>query len=232
MPAKLRGGFGDDDLSKPLIESRHLVDPKTPNQKRTVEQWSKSEILFLVGLAGVGKTHLSLGLALQDALNHKRDSGPKPKILLTRPTVGVDADPGLFPGDAEEKLLPWIAPFFDVFGNLSTQSWEQIRKVVDIELVHFSLLRGRTVGTNHILIADECQTATYNQLKCLLTRVGKGGKIVICGDPYQADNFDEKTCPLTEVTKKLTGLDGVTVIKFGKQDQQRSGIVNAILERL
>lgn len=230
--ARLRGGVGDPDLKRPLIGDCRLVDPKTSNQKKVVEYWPDATVLFLLGIAGTGKTHLSLGLALQDAFNYKRDNGPKPKIMLTRAMVGVDEEPGWFPGGVEEKLLPWLAPFVDVLGNLTHDKWENLREEVDIELVPTSLLRGRTVGKNQVLIADEAQSMSYNQLKCLLTRVGKGGKVVVCGDPSQSDAFDAKTCPLADVAKRLNGLAGVSVVKFGKQDQQRSELVNAILERL
>lgn len=231
-PPKLRGGVGDPDLRRPLIGDRVLVEPKSDNQKKVVDCWKESTVLFLTGIAGTGKTHLSLGLALQDALNHKRDNGPKPKIMLTRAMVGVDEEPGWFPGGVEEKLLPWLAPFVDVVGNLTNDKWDNLRQDVDIELIPTSLLRGRTVSKNQVLIADEAQSMTYSQLVCLLTRVGNGGKIVVCGDASQSDKFKGKSCPLADVTKKLTGLAGVTVVKFGKQDQQRNPLVNAILDRL
>jgi phosphate starvation-inducible protein PhoH and related proteins len=219
-------------LRKPLIGDRVLVEPKTDNQRKVVECWPTSTVLFLTGIAGTGKTHLSLGLALTDALNHRRDDGPKPKIMLTRAMVGCDEEPGLFPGDVEHKLLPWLAPFVDVLSNLTNDKWETLREEVDIELVPTSLLRGRTVGKNQVLIADECQSMTYNQLVCLLTRVGVGGKVILCGDPSQSDRFSASKCPLSEVAKKLTGLKGVSVVRFTSADQQRSELVNAILDRL
>jgi len=209
-----------------------LVFPKTDNQQKVVDCWDDSELLFLVGVAGVGKTHLALGLALEQALNHKRDDGPKPKILLTRPMVGVDEEVGLFPGDVEQKLIPWLAPFIDVLGGITTDSWQQIREQVDIELVPFSLLRGRTVSRNQVLIADETQSATFGQLKCLLTRIGRGGKVVVCGDPSQSDKFNPDYCPLKEIAAKLSDLKGVAVVNFTTADQQRSELVNKVLERL
>lgn len=228
-PRKLRTGTGSD---KPSFGNHQLVFPKTANQQKVVDCWEESELMFLVGVAGVGKTHLALGLALQQAFSHHRDDGPKPKILLTRPMVGVDEEVGLFPGDVEEKLKPWLAPFFDVLGGLTNDTWEQIREQVEIELVPFSMLRGRTVSRNQILIADETQSATIGQLKCLLTRIGKGGKVVVCGDPSQSDKFNPDYCPLREVTRKLSDLPTVAVIEFTKADQQRSELVNKVLERL
>lgn len=226
---RLRTGVGAD---KPRFGGQQLVFPKTENQQRVVDCWDESELLFLVGLAGVGKTHLALGLALEQAFNYKRDDGPKPKILLTRPMVGVDEEVGLFPGDVTEKMIPWLAPFFDVLGGLTNETWEQVQERVEIELVPFSMLRGRTVSRNQVLIADETQSATIGQLKCLLTRIGKGGKIVVCGDPSQSDKFNPDYCPLSEVARKLSDLDGVSVITFNQTDQQRSELVNKVLERL
>lgn len=228
---KLRGGTAEATPSN-WIGDRIRVEPKTDNQRRVVEYWEDSQVVILLGIPGSGKTHLSLGLALRDALRHRRDDGPKPKIMLTRPMVGVDEEVGLFPGSAEEKLLPWMSPFLDVASNLVNESWEQLRQAVDIELVPFSMLRGRTVGRNQVLIADECQSATFNQLKCLLTRVGKGGKIVACGDPSQSDLFTADDCPLAEVARKIGTVNGVSVVRFTQIDQQRSTIVNEILDRL
>lgn len=207
------------------------MEPRSKNQQLVVDRWADSKILFLLGLAGCGKTHLSLGLALQDAFSHKRDNGPKPTIMLTRAMVGCDEDPGLFPGDPSMKIWPWLAPFSDVLGSLTNESWEELQSSVDIQPIHVGLCRGRTVS-NGVLICDEAQSLTRSQLVCLVTRVGRGGKVVLCGDPFQSDRFRPEESPLVDIAERLSDLPEVSVIKFNKADQQREPLINKILDRL
>ena len=104
------------------------------------------------------------------------------KLFLARPTISVDEQLGFMPGNMEEKLGVWAGAFKDCLGDLTYASLEDF----DTELVAVGMLRGRTIK-NAILIVDEAQNLTYNQLKCIVTRMGKNAKIILCGDPRQSD---------------------------------------------
>ena len=208
------------------------VEARNPTQQVVIDLWPRSRVLFLIGPAGVGKSAVALGLAARDVLDWKRDDGPRPKLFLTRPMVGCDEDIGFLPGGVEEKLGPWLAPFRDVLRSLSFSSWDELTAAIDVEVVPVGMLRGRTVS-HGVLVADECQGMTDAQMKCLLSRIGHRGRLVLCADPDQNDGgIDPRAVPVHQAAARLAGLDGVAVVRFGAADQVRDPLVSAMLDRL
>jgi phosphate starvation-inducible PhoH-like protein len=207
------------------------VEPKNDGQREVFDLWSRSRILFLIGPAGVGKTHIAMALALRDALKVSRSKGTdRGKVMLSRPMVTIDEDIGHLPGDVNEKTAPWLLPFHDVLTQISFNKFDELSKEVDLEMVPIGMMRGRTI-LNGTLIVDEAQNASYEQLKCVLTRIGRNSKIVICGDPDQSDKYDYKNCPLNIIADRLTDLDTVSVVDFdGVEDQLRDPIISNILD--
>lgn len=201
-----------------------LFTPVTNSQRAVVLAWGESKILFLTGPAGTGKTHAAFGLALRD--RNKRDF----KIMLSRPLITCDhEDMGFLPGDKNEKLSPWMAPYADVLSSMSHMSLSDLSK--RIEFVPIGFLRGRSIN-NAVLIVDEAQNLTWKQLECIVTRVGLDGKVVLCGDPRQSDIYDPMKSPLLDMYTTLSHIDGVTHIKFTKNDVVRSGFVGEVLRAL
>lgn len=212
--------------SKVANELGFLYRPQSPAQEEAEELWRRSRILFLLGPSGCGKTACALGMSLKEVLKAE-----KSKLLLARPLVTCDEDIGHLPGDLLEKLAPWMGSFHDVFGSLSTSEWHNLQLQLQdrLELVQVGMLRGRTVR-NGVLIVDEAQNCSFSQLKCILTRVGEGGRIVICGDTEQSDKFNKEYSPLQYVANKLVKLDTVAVVRFDSQmDQMRDPLVSEIL---
>ena len=195
--------------------------PINDSQKVLKVRWDKAKLLILTGPAGCGKTAGALGQALMD-MKGKRVA----KLFLARPTISVDEQLGFMPGSMEEKLGVWAGAFKDCLGDLTYASLEDF----DTELVAVGMLRGRTIK-NAILIVDEAQNLTFNQLKCIVTRMGKNAKIILCGDPRQSD-ITSRTNPLEEISKKLMHLEGCCCIQFPKSDQVREPFVNIVLEAL
>jgi len=185
-------------------------------------------MLALVGEAGTGKTTAALGLALEDLR-----SGRIEKIMLTRPAISLGEEHGFFPGELEDKLGPWLSPFADVIGK----EWKSIlAKLGDrIELVALGLSRGRTVK-NAVLIADESQNISAAQLKCLATRPGENGKIILSGDEAQSDlrhwDLIGGECPLIAFAKRMAKVEGFRTIRFLPEDQQRKPFVTAAVKAL
>lgn len=200
--------------------------PKGKSQAKVAEAWNRARILFLLGPAGTGKTGCALGLALSQVLRSE-----KTKLWLTRPQVTCEEDVGYLPGDLKSKLVPWLGPFHDTFSSFSNSKWEDLEKLLEerIEMVPLGFMRGRTVRQS-ILVADELQNASESQLKCLLTRIGQGGKLVLCGDSDQSDRFTSKGSPLLKVANRIGGITGVECIYFDPADQLRDQIVTDILD--
>jgi phosphate starvation-inducible PhoH-like protein len=214
------------------LGDRVRVEPRNDAQEAACELWPRSRVLFLLGASGSGKTHLALGLALREIFAHRRDDGPRPKLMLARPTVTCGESLGYLPGDLMEKISPWLAPFRDVLGSLSDDTLEELQDEVEIESVPVGLLRGRTVS-NATLIVDECQNLTAAQLLCVLTRIGHRGRIVLCGDPQQADLYDDpREVPVVHAARKLGRLDTVAAVTFKPVHIVRDPLVAEILRHL
>lgn len=138
-------------------------------------------VVLLKGMAGSGKTLVACQAALDMFFKRQIE-----KIVITRPTVAKE-EIGFLPGDLKEKMDPWLAPIYANLYMLYTK--EHIDKMVAegyIEIVPFAFMRGRTFP-NSFVIVDECQNITHQQTEMMLGRLGKGGKMVFCGDLAQID---------------------------------------------
>ena len=150
-------------------------------QKEAKELILNTPITLVKGMAGSGKTLLACQIALDLVFRKEMD-----KLIITRPTVSQE-DIGFLPGNLHEKMDPWLAP---IYANLHLlYDKEKIEKMVTdgiIEIVPFAFMRGRTFP-NSFIIVDECQNMTRNQTEMMMGRLGKGGKMVFCGDGAQID---------------------------------------------
>jgi len=170
--------------------------PKTAGQCKYMRVLqSPKPIIIATGPAGSGKTMFACQLAAEDLLNRNIN-----RLVLTRPIVGADEDMGYLPGEMERKMEPWTKPMIDVFENYLTRG--QLEHHVHIEPLGF--MRGRTFD-NAYIVADEMQNSTPNQMKMLLTRLGKNTKLVITGDLNQSDLGNRSG--LKDLTNKMYGLN-------------------------
>ena len=168
------------------------------------------DFVSLLGMAGTGKTLLTLAAGLEQTLEQKRYS----EIIMTRVTVPVGEDIGYLPGTEEEKMAPWMGALMDNlefltdtdlggdWGKAATQ--DLISKRIKIRSVNF--MRGRTF-LNRFIIIDEAQNLTSKQLKTLITRAGPGTKVVCLGNIAQIDTpyLSETTSGLTYVVDRFKG---------------------------
>jgi len=165
------------------------------------QKTSKSQILkhpfnFLIGKAGSGKTLLACQVALD--MFFKRTVN---KIVITRPTVSTE-DNGFLPGSLEEKLEPWLVPIRSNMRKVYNKPTilEKMEREEDIELVSLSHFRGRTFDYC-IVIVDEFQNLTKQQLSMALGRLGKGSTMILCGDKQQIDLKFKNDSAIHEVPK-------------------------------
>jgi PhoH-like ATPase len=184
------------------------------------------QVVTLVGKAGTGKTILALAAGLEKVLE---GGGRYNRILITRPIVPIGNDIGYLPGDKEDKIRPWMQPIYD---NLEYLCNEHIQPngCIDyllangkIELEALTYIRGRSIPKQFI-ICDESQNLSPHVIKTILTRVGRGSKIIFTGDPEQIDHpyLDASSNGLSYLVDKIKGeeISGhITLIKG-----ERSGI--------
>ena len=174
------------------IKSINLVavKPITDNQKLIFESWKKDQNQFLFGVAGTGKTFISLYLALKDVLNLKTSYD---KVVLVRSLIPT-REIGFLPGDEEDKAALYQVPYQNMVQFMFEQPNEQsfsnlynrLKSQGSLFFLSTSFLRGLTFD-NSIIIVDECQNLNFHELDTIITRVGQDSKIVFCGDFDQTD---------------------------------------------
>jgi PhoH-like ATPase len=175
------------------------------NKEQKFALWAlhdnNTPLVTLTGLAGSGKTFLSLMSGISQVQQGKFE-----RIVITRNIQPVGKDIGFLPGDIDEKMGPWLAPVIDNLRNhLKDKETFDLMKVNGlIEVAPMSFIRGRTFA-NSFIILDEAQNSTIHELKTVITRTGEGSKIVLMGDTDQIDTpyIGKNTNGLSIVTKKM-----------------------------
>lgn len=214
------------DLSIPQIY-RNRLKPRSENQKEYIRNIAENTITFCQGLAGSGKTHIAIGMALEYLLENKVN-----RIIITRPVLEAGEKIGYLPGTAEEKLHPYLLPIIDEINYFISQAqYASLKLNNKIEVVPLGLMRGRNFH-NCFIVADECQNASYEQLKMLLTRIGMQSKLVLTGDVGQSDLSRHLQGGFIDLIYALNGLDGIANSKLESSDIVRNPIISNILSRL
>lgn len=196
--------------------------PINEAQRESEVLFPKKDVLFFTGPAGTGKTHQAVKLAITSFLNNKCH-----RIILTRPTVECGEKLGFLPGDINRKMAPWIAPVEDVLRRITTVSPQEIIKTM--EIVPLAMIRGRTFD-DCVAILDEAQNCTWEQLKAFITRLGKNGKLIICGDPSQSDLRNNNA--LNKFCKSLEDLNCIGYVHFDESMVVRHPSLAAIMQAL
>lgn len=196
------------------IEEFIGVKPRNREQLFALNLLCRDDVplVSLTGLAGSGKTFLTLMAGL-DGLNKNKYK----RIVITRNIQPVGRDIGFLPGDADDKMLPWIAPIIDNFrqgvGDQDLTYFEVMRRSGKIEVAPLAFMRGRTFSDTFLII-DESQNSTIHELKTVITRIGENSKIVLLGDTDQID---------TPYIDSLS--NGLTIVSEKFKDQAMSGHV-------
>lgn len=190
---------------------------------------AKSNVLshpfnFILGKAGSGKTLLAVQIALDQYFKREVD-----KIIITRPTVTTE-DNGFLPGSEAEKMEPWLVPIRDNMRKAynKPQILEKMEAEDQIELVSLAHFRGRTFE-NSICIVDEFQNLTKQQLRMVLSRLGKESTMILCGDTQQIDLKYQNDSAIHEVPK-LKSSDYVFSVKL--EDNHRHEALDEIFKLL
>ena len=213
------------DIERYLINTPKLtIKPRTPNQLCYVKSIYDYDINFGIGPAGTGKTYLATAFAVQALVQEKIR-----RIIIVRPVVEAGEHLGFLPGDIAEKVNPYLRPIYDALYNM--YSFSVVDKLIDknvIEIAPLAFMRGRTLN-DAIIILDEAQNTTIEQMKMLLTRIGFNSKAIITGDITQIDLGKGKPSGLKNAIDVLKQEPGIGFTFLQSHDVVRHTLVQKII---
>ena len=200
------------------------IKSKSANQQKLIDSFEKDDMIFAVGPAGTGKTYLSVALAVK-ALKEKTAK----RIILSRPAVEAGEKLGFLPGDMKDKIDPYLQPLYDALEDMiPTAKLQDMLDKHTIQRAPLAFMRGRTLS-DAVVILDEAQNTTSQQIRMFLTRMGWDTKMIITGDLTQIDLPREQKSGLKEALKILNGIEGISIVSLGQEDIVRHKLVTRIV---
>lgn len=197
---------------------------KTIGQKNYIKAMTDNTVTICTGPAGTGKTYLAIAMAVE-ALKREDIS----RIILTRPAVEAGEHLGFLPGDLQSKVDPYLRPLYDaLFEMLGEEKFNRCLERGIIEVAPLAYMRGRTLS-NSMIILDESQNASLEQLFMVLTRLGEGSKIIVTGDVTQVD-LQDKHSGLEKCARILKAVDDIAVVGLTNRDVVRHKLVKDIIK--
>ena len=203
---------------KPII-------PRSENQLKLVEGFAKNDMVFAIGPAGSGKTYTAIALAVR-ALKNKEIK----KIILSRPAVEAGEKLGFLPGDMKDKIDPYLQPLYDALQDMiPAAKLKEYMELNIIQIAPLAFMRGRTLN-DAVVILDEAQNTTTQQIKMFLTRMGRNARFIVTGDVTQIDLPKKSDSGLTRSMEILRGVGGIGIVEFDKRDIVRHQLVKYIVD--
>ena len=200
------------------------IKARTENQQRLIKAYEDNDMVFAVGPAGTGKTYLSIALAVK-ALKDKTAK----KIILSRPAVEAGEKLGFLPGDMKEKIDPYLQPLYDALEDMLPQvKLQDMMEKHVIQIAPLAFMRGRTLS-DAVVILDEAQNTTPQQIRMFLTRMGWNTKMIITGDMTQIDLPKTQKSGLVEALEILKNVEGIGIVELNRKDIVRHKLVTRIV---
>ena len=199
------------------------VNPLTENQRIAFEAFDDGKHLMLHGMAGTGKTFLALSKTIDALMSNK---GVQNKIYIVRSVVPT-RDMGFLPGNQKEKMKVYEAPYYAICTELFDRSdaYEILKQKNAIEFISTSFIRGITMNNCYVIV-DEVNNMTFHELDSVITRIGKGCRVLFCGDFRQSDlTKEQERNGLKDFMKVIGKLNDFVHVDFLEQDIVRSKLV-------
>lgn len=213
----------NNNIRQLRIDDLKTFEAITEKQKETYKAYDEEKNLLLHGLAGTGKSFVSLYLALEEVLDPSNDYE---NVYIVRSTVPT-REMGFLPGTEEEKIAIYEAPYRSICTELFGESdaYNMLKRQQVIHFMSTSYVRGLTINDS-IVIVDEMQNLNLHELDSIITRLGKNSKIIFCGDYTQTDllkNSDKQG--IITFMKILNSMSHFASIEFGIDDIVRSALI-------
>lgn len=205
------------------FEMNELV-PKTANQRKVIDAYRKGKNLIIHGLAGTGKTFLACHLGINEVLAGKGAE----RMVIYRSAVPT-RDMGFMPGNAAEKQEPYETPYKYVLAEIMRRgdAYDVLKKHGHVEFSTSSYLRGLTIRDS-VIIVDEAQSWTWHEIDSIMTRVGQGTRIVICGDHRQDDLVEGKS-GFKRLLDVASDMPEFEMVEMNRDDIVRSDFVRSYI---
>ena len=216
------GNYREENNLKLSFKLKH-IEPLTENQRLTFEKYHDGKNLLLHGIAGTGKSFLSLYLSLQSILS---DASRYKKLVIVRSVVPT-RDMGFLPGNNKEKSKVYEAPYQAIFNELfeRADAYEYLKSKGLVDFISTSFIRGITLN-DCIIVVDEIANMTLHELDSVITRVGKNCKVIFCGDFRQSDfTREHEKNGLIDFMRILDRMKSFSYIDFKEDDIVRSSMV-------
>ena len=223
----IKGKRTRDDVPEGVIVysiAGRPIKARSENQQRLVDAYQNNDMVFAVGPAGTGKTYLSIALAVK-ALKEKTAK----KIILSRPAVEAGEKLGFLPGDMKDKIDPYLQPLYDALEDMLPQvKLQEMMERHVIQIAPLAFMRGRTLS-DAVVILDEAQNTTPQQIRMFLTRMGWNTKMIITGDMTQIDLPKTQRSGLVEALNILKEVEGIGIVELDRSDIVRHKLVTRIV---
>jgi phosphate starvation-inducible PhoH-like protein len=223
----IHGNKTKDDAVKGVVAysiSGRPIKPRSENQQKLVDAFEKDDMIFAVGPAGTGKTYLSIALAVR-AMKERQAK----KIILSRPAVEAGEKLGFLPGDMKDKIDPYLQPLYDALEDMLPQvKLQEMMEHHVIQIAPLAFMRGRTLS-DAVVILDEAQNTTPQQIRMFLTRMGWNTKMIVTGDTSQIDLPRSQKSGLIEALHLLNGIEGIGMVRLDQKDIVRHKLVTRIV---
>ena len=210
-----------------LKNLKRPITAQTRGQGKYLERLANQSagLIFGTGPAGTGKTYLAVAAGVSELLQ-----GVRERLIVTRPAVEAGENLGFLPGDLEDKVDPYMQPIWDALRELMGQEQMMRRRARgEIEVAPIAFMRGRTLK-NAFVIVDEAQNTTIQQMKMVLTRLGRDSRMVVTGDPGQVDLPGRQASGLAHALRILDGVKGVSQMRLTAADVVRHDLVGRIIK--
>jgi phosphate starvation-inducible PhoH-like protein len=214
MSRKRKEKFMNERQVRPAFN----VVPKTEKQDFLMRAIEQKTLIIASGCAGTGKTYCAGMMAAKLLLK-----GEASNIVLTRANVPTGRSLGSFPGTVEEKMAPWLAPITSVLSQGLGRGDFECRMGKSIHIQPIETIRGQSFA-HSIILVDEAQNLTFEEIKAITTRIGEGSKLILMGDPDQSDVKNGNDLMKFATMCYNHDID-VPVIEFTVNDIVRSDIV-------
>lgn len=208
-----------------VYSHKGVIEPFTKGQLKYIEAMLKKDLTFCIGPAGTGKTYLAVAVAVS-MLKKKQIR----RIVLARPAVEAGERLGFLPGDLQAKVNPYLRPLFDSLEDM--MEFSQMRKFIEmdiIEIIPLAFMRGRTLN-EAVIICDEAQNTSPSQMLMVLTRLGRGSKMIITGDITQVDLEAGQVSGMIDASRTLKGIKGIGFVELKRADIVRHRLVHNIVQ--